>query len=137
MWAAAARTSSASVHAAAGAAAAAAALALSGAAAGDHHQHAEIAFPSLPAALVGPATTAAPSAEQALADDAIWLAVPKQKVSHSKKRIKSAAIRDGKRFNVSHWSPCPACGQPKLWHRLCICVEREARGRPPLPPPAC
>ncbi|KIM85275.1 hypothetical protein PILCRDRAFT_355824 [Piloderma croceum F 1598] len=44
------------------------------------------------------------------------LAVPKKKVSHSRKAMRSASkgLKDKKNI-VS----CPACGQPKLAHHLC------------------
>jgi len=53
------------------------------------------------------------------------LAVPKKKVSHSRKSMRSAnkGLKDKKNI-VS----CPACGQPKLAHNLCAdCYSTIAR----------
>ncbi|TFK57252.1 hypothetical protein OE88DRAFT_1671106 [Heliocybe sulcata] len=44
------------------------------------------------------------------------LAVPKKKVSHSRKGMRSALKGLKDKLNLVH---CPACGSPKLAHNLC------------------
>ncbi|KAG6902882.1 hypothetical protein C0995_010051 [Termitomyces sp. Mi166 len=44
------------------------------------------------------------------------LAVPKSKISHSRKSMRSANKGLKDRQNIVN---CPACGQPKLAHHLC------------------
>ncbi|EIN13705.1 hypothetical protein PUNSTDRAFT_57631 [Punctularia strigosozonata HHB-11173 SS5] len=46
----------------------------------------------------------------------IVLAVPKKKVSHSRKSMRSANKGLKDKHNLVH---CPACGSPKLAHHLC------------------
>ncbi|KAM0223294.1 hypothetical protein ACHAPQ_000547 [Fusarium lateritium] len=58
--------------------------------------------------------------------DDIWesvlRAVPKNKVSHSKKRSRQMAGKALK--DVNSLCKCPGCGQPKRTHRLCqTCLE--------------
>lgn len=59
-------------------------------------------------------------------NDHIWFAVPKTKVSRSRKRMKWAQHIPDK---VS-WSLCERCGSPKRPHRICsenmeICAMRD------------
>ncbi|ORY29538.1 ribosomal L32p protein family-domain-containing protein [Naematelia encephala] len=55
----------------------------------------------------------------------ILLAVPKKKVSHSRKRMRSA-IKGLK--NKTNFSICPACGEPKLSHNICpSCYSQISR----------
>lgn len=46
----------------------------------------------------------------------VLFAVPKQKVSHSRKRIRMASKQLKNLQNISN---CSKCGQPKLQHSLC------------------
>ncbi|KIK28503.1 hypothetical protein PISMIDRAFT_90976 [Pisolithus microcarpus 441] len=46
----------------------------------------------------------------------VVLAVPKKKVSHSRKAMRSAHKGLKDKLNVVH---CPGCGQPKLAHHAC------------------
>jgi ribosomal protein L32 len=55
------------------------------------------------------------------------MAVPKKKVSHRRQRRKLVRY-DGE--NVVHAYPCPACGKPKLRHRLCDDYETCAQQAP-------
>ena len=57
----------------------------------------------------------------------LWLAVPKSKVSASKKRIRNAN-RTPKL--LKNWQMCKVCNKPKLMHRMCDemrCFENEER----------
>mgnify|MGYP002841728799 CR=1 FL=1 len=47
--------------------------------------------------------------------DGIFMAVPKTKISYSKKRIKNYRLYK-KQIN---WSRCDRCGEPKLTHGIC------------------
>ena len=46
----------------------------------------------------------------------LWMAVPKKRTSHSKKRMRMAQkwLKP-----IRHYNFCPACGNPKLFHHLC------------------
>ncbi|KAF4962024.1 hypothetical protein FSARC_9857 [Fusarium sarcochroum] len=62
--------------------------------------------------------------------DDIWesvlRAVPKNKVSHSKKRSRQMAGKALK--DVNNLCRCPGCGEPKRTHRLChTCLEEMKR----------
>ncbi|KAF8332352.1 uncharacterized protein EI90DRAFT_2918299 [Cantharellus anzutake] len=57
----------------------------------------------------------------------ILLAVPKKKVSHSRKSMRSAHKGLKDKTNIV---ACPACGQPKLSHNLCpTCYSQLSRAR--------
>ncbi|KAF9512610.1 hypothetical protein BS47DRAFT_1297519, partial [Hydnum rufescens UP504] len=57
----------------------------------------------------------------------IVLAVPKKKVSHSRKGMRSANKGLKDKTNIV---ACPACGQPKLAHHLCqSCYSQMSRGK--------
>ena len=77
-------------------------------------------------ALVGlaPPDAAADDDEAAPENDAVWFAVPKSRISKSKKRIKNANAGPKPRaFEV-----CACCGKPKLRHHMWkSCVEAAAR----------
>ncbi|TDL28476.1 hypothetical protein BD410DRAFT_759744 [Rickenella mellea] len=54
------------------------------------------------------------------------LAVPKKKVSHSRKAMRSANKGAKERTNIVH---CPGCGAAKLAHHLCPhCYSEITRG---------
>ncbi|KAK0389809.1 hypothetical protein NLU13_3382 [Sarocladium strictum] len=54
--------------------------------------------------------------------EGILRAVPKNKVSHSRKRHRQMAGKALK--DVNHLVKCPGCGAPKRMHRLCShCLE--------------
>lgn len=46
----------------------------------------------------------------------ILFAVPKQKVTHSRKRMRMATKQ---LRNLQNVTKCPKCGEPKLLHNLC------------------
>ena len=52
----------------------------------------------------------------ALQDDGVVLAVPKKRVTRSRKRIRNAGKFPKPRTNLT---PCPACGNIKMHHHLC------------------
>ncbi|KAM3514367.1 hypothetical protein MY11210_002042 [Beauveria gryllotalpidicola] len=62
--------------------------------------------------------------------DDIWegilRAVPKNKVSHSRKRMRQLANKGLK--DVNSLCQCPGCGAPKRMHRLCQNCLEEMRG---------
>ena len=61
--------------------------------------------------------------------ESVLRAVPKNKVSHSKKRSRQMAGKALK--DVNHLCKCPGCGETKRTHRLCqTCLEGEATKRP-------
>lgn len=49
-------------------------------------------------------------------DFSLLLAVPKQKVTHSRKRMRMATKQ---LRNLQNITKCTACGSPKLMHSLC------------------
>ena len=54
----------------------------------------------------------------------LWLAVPKSKVSRSRKRMKWKQHIP----KPVAWAPCPSCGEPKRPHRLCgNCLGKKLR----------
>lgn len=55
------------------------------------------------------------------------MAVPKKKVSHRRQRRKLVRYDCE---NIVHTYTCPACGKPKLRHRLCDDYERCAAQQP-------
>ncbi|KPM44291.1 hypothetical protein AK830_g2253 [Neonectria ditissima] len=58
--------------------------------------------------------------------DGLLRAVPKNKVSHSKKRSRQMAGKALK--DVNHLCRCPGCGEIKRTHRLCqTCLEEMKR----------
>ncbi|CAM1504015.1 Fc.00g016060.m01.CDS01 [Cosmosporella sp. VM-42] len=58
--------------------------------------------------------------------EGILRAVPKNKVSHSKKRSRQMAGKALK--DVNHLCRCPGCGEIKRTHRLCqTCLEQMKR----------
>ncbi len=60
----------------------------------------------------------------------LLLAVPKQKVTHSRKR-KRMATKQLK--NLQNITKCPACNGPKLAHSLCWpCFSKEQKERKSL-----
>ncbi|KAF8314221.1 hypothetical protein DL93DRAFT_2080317 [Clavulina sp. PMI_390] len=105
----------------------------------------ELTSPSLPisfsslTSLSWPSSIAIPSLLAPLLEllPSIVLAVPKKKVSHSRKSMRSAnkGLKD-----KTHIVACPACGGPKLSHHLCAsCASQLLRGtkaanRSPAPP---
>lgn len=59
--------------------------------------------------------------------ESVLRAVPKNKVSHSKKRSRQMAGKALK--DVNHLCKCPGCGEVKRTHRLCQhCLEGMATG---------
>ena len=85
--------------------------------------------PQLALAGVGPYLPAPARAPPAavLPLEHLWLAVPKSKVSASKKRIRNAN-RTPKL--LKNWHMCKVCNKPKLMHRMCDemrCFENEER----------
>lgn len=59
--------------------------------------------------------------------ESVLRAVPKNKVSHSKKRSRQMAGKALK--DVNHLCKCPGCGEIKRTHRLCQhCLEGMATG---------
>lgn len=60
----------------------------------------------------------------------LWLAVPKSKVSPSRKRMRGFH-RAPK--NVTHFGPCPKCGSPTLRHHLCECMLDKGKGKQEQP----
>ncbi|CDZ97009.1 Mitochondrial ribosomal protein L32 [Phaffia rhodozyma] len=55
----------------------------------------------------------------------IVLAVPKQRTSHSKKRLRSVNKQLDRKTNIV---TCPACGLPKLSHSICrVCLSSITR----------
>ena len=68
-------------------------------------------------------------------DGLLRMAVPKKKVSHRRRRRKLVHYDCE---NIVHAYPCPACGKPKLRHRLCDDYEKCAAQMPAKyqrPPP--
>ncbi|CAO1638083.1 unnamed protein product [Parajaminaea phylloscopi] len=61
-------------------------------------------------------SAAASEDEDPLAWDGLLNAVPKKKVSHSRKSMRSANKGLKDRVDFNH---CPACGKPKLTHHIC------------------
>ena len=54
--------------------------------------------------------------------EGLWLAVPKSKISRSRKRMK---WKQHIPKEVA-WAPCPSCGEPKRPHRLCgTCLSKK------------
>ncbi|KAF9069063.1 ribosomal L32p protein family-domain-containing protein [Rhodocollybia butyracea] len=74
--------------------------------------------PLLPALFALPGAFKLPSLASLLEDifPGILLAVPKKKVSHSRKAMRSANKGLKDKLNLVH---CPGCGAPKLAHHLC------------------
>jgi len=60
-------------------------------------------------------------------DGLLRMAVPKKKVSHRRQRRKLVHYDCE---NIVHAYPCPACGKPKLRHRLCDEYEKCAAQMP-------
>ena len=60
-------------------------------------------------------------------DGLLRMAVPKKKVSHRRQRRKLVHYDCE---NIVHAYPCPACGKPKLRHRLCDEYEKCAAQQP-------
>lgn len=60
----------------------------------------------------------------------LWLAVPKSKVSPSRKRMRGFH-RAPK--NVTHYGPCPKCGSPTLRHHLCDCMLGKGQNKQDQP----
>mmetsp|Transcript_22391 Transcript_22391/g.70139 ORF Transcript_22391/g.70139 Transcript_22391/m.70139 type:complete len:126 (-) Transcript_22391:55-432(-) len=56
-------------------------------------------------------------------DGALWLAAPKKRVSRSRKRIRTSTM---KLRPIVHLRECPACGKPKLPHKLSKCCVAAA-----------
>lgn len=72
-------------------------------------------------------TSLIPSLWDTLADlfPSILMAVPKKKISHSRKSMRSANKGLKDKQNLVH---CPACGAPKLAHHLCAhCYSEISR----------
>ena len=56
--------------------------------------------------------------------EGLWLAVPKSKISRSRKRMKWKQHIP----KPVAWAPCPSCGEPKRPHRLCgTCLSKKLR----------
>ena len=59
-----------------------------------------------------------------LFEEGLWLAVPKSKISRSRKRMKWKQHIP----KAVNWAPCPSCGEPKRPHRLCgSCLSKKLR----------
>ena len=68
----------------------------------------------------GPSSSSAPSLADTLLDGLLWMAVPKKKVSYTRKRKRIAgfqAIRGPKQ--QTHISMCPVCERMRQPHRVC------------------
>ena len=73
---------------------------------------------------LAPPTTAAEEDGAAAADAAVWFAVPKSRISKSKKRIKNANAGP----KPVTYKLCTGCGKPVLRHRMWkCCVEKATR----------
>ena len=66
---------------------------------------------------------------QDILGDYLWMAVPKQRITRSKRRIKNHRKRIV--ADVKHVQVCELCGETKLRHVLCECVVKDNSWKAP------